>query len=390
MKRMLLTILLLSLAATAVTYADGTLSLDYQLMNTVLRTRTINTGGPYWGYAVSGTAGLSYRSTGNAKVKGELSFDLNFPEMDLSGTGTMIPLITLEKAYIKARFPEFRLTAGKTRLSWGDGFIFNSGDIIFGSITPYVDLTASEVRSETEWMVSVNVPLGRFSFVEALVVPPETSTEKMIGDLTGASAGGRIYTTIGGLKVESGYIYKGTDAYHQVYFGLQGNFGADWYAAGSVAIPSPGSSLSAEELGEESFNLSFGLFYLQQLSRISSMAFRLEGLVMPFHRWEESDPDDPGTLPTYGLLLYPEVSYIPSDTVNLSLRSILSPIDLSAQMTAGITWNVFQGFSLIGYTTCNLGDSTDTFAWNKDAGLWNTNSDYIDGFALSVGLSYIY
>ncbi len=389
MKRLLLTILLLSLAATAAIYADGTLSLDYQLMNTVLRTRTIS-GEPYWGYAVSGAAGLSYRSTGNAKVKGELSFDLNFPEMDLTGTGTMIPLITLDKAYIKARFPEFRLTAGKTRLSWGDGVIFNSGDIIFGSITPYVDLTASEIRSETEWIVSVNIPLSRFSFVEALVVPPKISGDKPVGDLTESSVGGRIYTTIGGLKVESGYIYKGTDAYHQVYFGLQGNFGADWYAAGSVAIPSPGSSLSAEELGEESFNLSFGLFYLQQLNRISSMAFRLEGLVMPFHSWTESDPGDLDTLPSYGLLLYPEISYIPSDTVNLSLRSILSPIDLSAQITAGITWNVFQGFSLISYSTCSLGESTDIFPWSKDPDLWRPESDYIDGFALSVGLNYIY
>jgi len=42
MKRILLTILLLSLADTAATYADGTLSLDYQLMNTVLKTRTIS------------------------------------------------------------------------------------------------------------------------------------------------------------------------------------------------------------------------------------------------------------------------------------------------------------------------------------------------------------
>lgn len=388
--------------------AEGSLTMDYQVLNTVMRTRAIDyiyndgsligseVGDAYWGYTTSGTAGMAFKSSGNRNVKAEVSFDFNFPEYDYTGTGYALPIITLDKAYVKARFPLFRLTAGKTRLGWGDGFVFNSGDVIFGSTSPYVDLTASEIRSETKWLTAVNIPLGRFSFIDILAATPEADTAagKLLGDVEDISAGGRIYTKAGGIKIEAGYMLRGDgdESLHRPYLGLQGNLGADWYLAASAALPAEGNPSEDEltESFEESFNISFGLFHLQELNRVSSMTFRLESLVMPYMEWEEQTPADTTEIPDYALLLYPEIVYIPADTVSISLRSIVSPLDASAQITAGVSWNVFQGFSLLGYATINAGEETDTFAFERDDDVWRVGTDSIDGMAFSAGVSYIY
>ena len=393
-------IVLMTAFAITSGWADGDVSLDFTLQNTILRTREIEydtdtgeflgVGDQYWGYGVSGTAGISFKSSGSGNTKGDLSFDFNLPEMEVI-PGAEAPVITLRRAYVKARFPGFRLTAGKTRLGWGDGFVFNSGDVIFGSTSPYVDLTASEVRAETKWLTSLNIPLGRFSFVEALVIPPPTDPAggMIAGDLTRTSGGGRIYTRVGNTKVEAGYMFRGDeeDPLHRPYIGLQGNFGPDWYLAGSVALPVRGDAAS---VAEESFNLSFGLFHLQQLDRIRSLSMRLEGLVMPLQEWEEQGPQAAEDIPVYGLLLYPEIVYIPDTSLQYSVRGLLSPVDLSGQVTLGVSWNILQGFTVNGYLIINAGDSRDTFAWSRETDLWQPQFDYIDGLAVSAGFNYIY
>ena len=387
-KWFLSTVLLILLFAQAAVFAEGLLTMDLSLMNTILKTRDASEN-PYWAYGTSGEADLSFKSSGTSNVKGEVVFKI-------LSTGQLAAL-SLDKAYVKARFPDFRLTAGKTRLSWGDGFVFNSGDVLFGSTSPYVDLTANEVRSDTTWLASANFPLGSFSFLEGVILTPPVSsslTGIALGDVKGVSSGIRLYATLGTLKMESGYVFKGEQtsqsSYHQAYLGFQGNIGPDWYAAGSFALPGPGNTAAASELFEESLNMSFGLFHMYQIDRVRSITMRLEGLIMPFQAWKEQEGFTSATRPLYGVLLYPEIAYIPSDTVNFSLRSIFSPIEMSAQMTAAAAWNVFQGFSLIGYISANIGDPTDTFAWSKDEELWDVTKDSIDGIAASVGVQYRY
>ena len=379
--------------------ADGDVSLDFILQNTILRTRELEyseqgeyqgPGDTYWGYGVTGSAGLSYKSKNTRNVKGDLTFDFNIPEVE-AVPGVETPLISLKRAYIKARFPSFRLTAGKARLGWGDGFVFNSGDVIFGSTSPYVDLTAAEVRDETKWLTAVNIPLGRFSFVEALVLPPpsEPAEGRTVGDISQSSGGGRLYTRLGNTKLETGYMFRGDgdDPVHRPYLGLQGNIGPDWYLAGSLALPIDGDM---EAFIEDTFNISFGLFHLQQLNRVQSLSMRLEALILPFRKWEEKVPENVDDIPVYAVLVYPELTYIPADTIQYSLRAVISPVDLSAQITAGSSWNVFQGFTLNGFLTMNAGESRDTFSWSREKSVWRQDSDYIDGIAVAAGFQYIY
>ncbi|MBI9100914.1 MAG: hypothetical protein JEY99_00755 [Spirochaetales bacterium] len=398
---------LLLFGAAVFLFAEGSLTMDFSIMNTAMRTRAVTLeipvgetmpvatiGDSYWGLGTSGSAGMAFKSSGNRNVKAEVSFDFNFPEQEYGGAS--IPIITLDRAYVKARFPVLRLTAGKTRLGWGDGFVFNSGDVIFGSTSPYVDLTASEIRTETDWMTAINIPFGRFSFLEGLIMTPEADADagKYFGEIQDLSAGGRIYTKVGGIKVEAGYMFRGNSdsPLHRPYLALQGNLVIDWYLSGSVALPAS-LNASQEEIEDglkDSFNISGGLFHIQELNRVSSMTFRIESLVMPFMAWEESSPATTAEIPTYGLLLYPEILYLPSDTLSLSLRSVVSPIDISAQITAGGSWNIFQGFSILGYATINAGEKSDTFAIDRSNGVWRAGTDIVDGYAFSLGVSYIY
>jgi len=386
------TILLFLMAAVPFLLADNNISVDMELYDTVMKTKNYS-GESYWAYMMAGKAAISFKSTGNRNVRADLAGDIIFP--DSSG----IPVFFIRKAYIKSKFPGFRLTLGKTRLGWGDGFVFNSGDVIFGSTSPYVNLTGSEMRTDTAWLSSVNYPLGRFSFIEGLVVAPET-TASGLGEIKDSGAGFRLYTKAGGIKIETGYYFDGTDktyditytnakealdinALHRPYISLQGNIGPDWYVNSSVAIPLSNSNI-LESIVKDTFNISLGLFHVMEIGYNNSISFRLESVVLPYLNWSENA----GITGSYAMLIYPEITLGLGSTVSLSLRSIISPIDLSAQITSGLSWNIFEGFNLISYATVNAGDGNDTFSWNKSD--WMPGVDSIDGISMMAGVSFIY
>lgn len=407
MVRRFLPVLLLILAAAPFISAENSFTVNMELYNTVLRSRETDwtdplnpvVGDSYWAYGFAGKAALSFEPKRNRNVKADLALDFNFP--DLSG----IPVITLQKAYVKARFPSFRLTAGKTRLGWGDGFVFNSGDVVFGSISPDVSLVGSEIRTDTAWLTSFNVPLGRFSFVEALIKAPDMiysgTTPVGLGKAEDLGAGGRIYTKLGGIKLEAGYFFDGTDivdydlshtvavesydidCFHRPYFSIQGNLGADFYLSSSVALPGNYGDILAET-AQYTWNISFGLFHLIEVGYDNSLTLRLESVFLPFRDWKE----DEGVSGSYAVLLYPEIAFAYGQSMNFSVRSIFSPIDLSAMITGGFSWNIFEGFNLLAYANFLAGDGNDTFSWSKD--IWVPGVDSVDGVSFLAGVQYIY
>lgn len=434
--RIITAALLIAAAAMPLT-AEGTLSMELGINNLLLQTRGTSSGDKYIGWMTTGSGAFSFKSEGSKNVKADLAFSFSAPELDLGAAAggpageLMMPVLSLDRAYVKTRFPWFRVTAGKTRVGWGDGFVFNSGDVIFGSTDTAVDLTAAEIRTDTQWLAAVNIPLGRFSFIECVMLPPETDAAAgySIGRIDKMSGGVRVYSKLVDIKMEAGYFFDQTGeeapaagttsagdwsaARHKPYAALQGNLFADWYLASSVALPVAGSVSDADfqTAAEDSFNISGGLFYLHQLNSVSSLTFRLEGLYRPFMSWEEinrssadsgaadsgaadSGAADSGSaadnLPVYALLLYPELGWTPADTVNLSARAIWSPVDKSAMITAGGGWNIFEGFDLSAFAVFNAGDPDDSFAWDKDDELWLAGTDMVDGFAVVVGINYIY
>jgi len=369
--------------------ADSNVSMNMELYNTVYR------GLDDWYYAGSGKAALNVKSARNPNVQGHM--EVEFFPMDLIGGGAVssVPLLNLKRAYVRARFPGFRMTLGKSRLAWGEGIVFNSGDILFGSMNPVLDLTDEELRSDTAWLTSVNIPLGNFAFAEAVVMPPSFNLADLsepIGDISKSSAGGRLYFKVLDTKVECGYLYKGEQKVdadvigHRPYISLQGNIGPDWYLSSSAAFPT--DAQQSEGAGgdwEESWNISFGLFHMQEINRNNTLNMRLETLWFPYQNWEDQGERDS----IYGVYLYPELTWTQGSSVFYSLQSVISPFDGSAMITGGAGWNIFQGFYLLGYVTVLAGEETDTFAWDRGSE-WIAGQDVMNGISMMTGVRYKY
>ncbi len=387
--RIIFMIFFLAVSALFVS-AESKSEFDLELYNTIYRMDdNIYMAG-------HGNAGLTFKSQKNRNVKGfiEIDFDPDTASGDKSYTK---PLLELRKAYIKARMLDHRITVGKTRTTWGEGIVFNSGDVLFGSLNPYVDLTEEEKRSETAWMTLTNTPFGSFSFVELIYMPPQTEindedikTSYPGGRIEKSSIGGRVYTRIGGTKLEAGYLYKGqkrteTDPSiktHRPYISLQGNIGPDWSMSASAAIPAEMNPDT--DIIKRSFSCSFSLFQIINLDHDSSLNLRLETLILPWHNWEQQtdlfdNAEDTDLLKAYGIFIYPQIVYNISPGFNISLQSVVSPIDLSAMTTFGSFWNIYQDFEIINYLTFNTGEKSDIFAWG---------SGRMQDIALTTGFRY--
>jgi len=308
-------------------------------------------------------ASLELDSVGNKNVKGYFQIDSFVGE----SIGFDIP-----QAYLKVRLPWFRLTLGKTRVSWGDGFVFNAGDVVFGSMdTISGDLSGSTLRSATAWLGSVYVPLGTFSFLEAVTLPygvpdptKDTLTTSLLAlrdplPLHSVSGGIRGVFKLGRTTLETGYYATGRKpTEHRPYLSLHGHLLVDWNFSAAMAIPQFDTDW---EQWDDYLGVSAGLFHMINLGLNRSLSFRLEGALRPGGDWEEI----PGGA-DYALVLFPELSFSPGDTVSLQLRSLISPVDRSALNLFSVSWNIYQGLTIFSYLSLPAGDGNDQYRWDQD------------------------
>jgi hypothetical protein len=295
---------------------------------------------------------LDFIAAGNDNVKGEL---------ELEGDGSNDPTFSVKRAYIKVRFPAFRMAIGKTRVSWGDGFFFNAGDVIFGSLSLTSSLLENVLRDTTDFMAEAYVPFDKFSFLEALVLPNPVwkPTGPLPVEVSHMSYGGRIVGRLFDTKLEAGYLYNGNDATNHPYVSFQGNLALDWNLSASCSIPIDAPDF---ENWETTIAITTGLFYMTTLPDSGSISFRLESAIRPYGAWAESTS-------TYGIYFYPEISYAQSDTLSYLLRALISPVDGSGVVFGGAYWNIYQGFTIGFLTSVMFGDENDTFGWGKPGDL---------------------
>jgi hypothetical protein len=317
-----------------------------------------------------------FKSKGNQNVKAQFQIDLF-----LMGTEevTEIPIVLLDipRAYIKVRFPGFRTTLGKTRVSWGDGFLFNAGDVIFGGMSLPADISQTELRDETDLFATVYIPLGRFSFIETVFLPnPEVTGVGPSVDIGKVSAGGRLYFEVkqAATAFETGYLYKGEENLHLPYLSLHGHLLVNWNLSASCTIPQTNPDPDSVA---ESLVLSCGLFHMIGLEGDSTLNLRFEAAIQPLQSWKEKPAAES---PVYGLYLYPEIVYAPDSTLSYQLRSIISPIDGSVIAFGGLNWNMYQGFT-IGFMISGMaGDNDDHFGWGRDGDInFTITAEYIFG-----------
>jgi hypothetical protein len=307
---------------------------------------------------------LNVDSVGNKNVKAYLQ---------LESWITDTVNFDVPRAYIKVRFPWFRLTLGKTRVSWGDGFVFNAGDVVFASMgTISDDLFAETLRDETAWLVALNLPVGPFSFFEAVFLPYDPlglgdSSHPVSGGVRGAFKLDRLKTT-----VEAGYLVSRPYWEHRPYISLHGHLLVDWNLSASMAIPIDNPQWRQ---WDEWIGISAGMFHLVNLGLNRTLSFRLEAAIRPGAEWEEASA---GT--DYGLFLFPEIAFSPTDTLSLQLRSFVSPVDQSALFMVGGNWNVYQGLDVFSYLTFMAGE------WKKDF----FSLDQEGSVSWTAGLEFVY
>lgn len=401
MKKVLITLLLLAMTITL--FGETSLSLDIRFFQTVYR----GMDNEIYGQS-NGTVGVNFRSTGNSDVKGELQLEY-IPMNEFSGLGEMAVFMgapfSLKKASIKVRFPGLRVTLGKTRVGWGEGSVFNSGDVLFGSLSPLVDLTQDEARTDTAWLTMVRWSPGGRTWVEAIYMPPspqlliDEATDSInyhVPDITHSSKGLRLVTEILDTTVEVGYLYKGETkvfgdvAGHRPYINLHGELYFDLYGSVSMAIP-------YEELDWENsrgtLNISAGMFRQFQLWYDGTLSTRLELIVFPYQKWEvpEGGLDLQSGTESYGLFLYPEFNLAIGRNWNIPLMAMISPIDQSAKVTTGFSWQVYQGLSFLGYGVFELGEEGDVFAWDRSGNPGPSDHDSsTNGWSAMLGMQYIF
>ena len=375
-----LTVLVL-LAAVFPAAADSETRVNMELYSTAYR------GQNDWYFTGTGKADIRVASTGNRNMRAEAAVE--FYPVDLSGGSSVadVPAMSLKRLWFKANFPEWRLTAGKTKLAWGNGFVFNSGDILFGSLTPYLDFTQSTVRDDTAFLTAFNIPTGRFSYIEGVLLPPSVVYDSGTGSIDvqtidRTSGDARVFFRVGGWRLETGYLYKGdakvaTDLLgHRPYFSFHGHLGVDMYGSVSLAggydpqLTGDQHRDSWEEISK-TINFSYGIFHQFQTGYDSTLTLRFETLVLPWQNWSARDYQEviDGTAGYYGIMLYPEVTWMLRNTWFVGAQSVISPVDASAQITTSFGWNVFQGFTLIGYFVVNTGGEESLFAWDR-SGAW--------------------
>ncbi len=263
-------------------------------------------------------AELDLRSAPDPHVRGRLQLRATAldPAEDADGEDVLLELL---RASASVRLPvggrNLTLTAGRARLTWGDGQVFNAGDTINGARAATLDLTDETLRDETVWLAAARLPLGRFSFLEAVALPSVSS-----GAWWEQTAGGRIQGQIAGVKSELSYLQRGADEAADVALSLQGNIVIDVYTATSATMMH----------SEVDWVSSVGVYHLGTVGR-GDWSIRIEGLV----DWQEED-----------VLLYPELTWSPSPLFTVFGRSEILPDGNESRSGLGVRWDPATGMTL--------------------------------------------
>ncbi|MFW5727659.1 MAG: hypothetical protein ACOCW5_03655 [Spirochaetia bacterium] len=360
-----------------------------------------------WLHYGAGSASLKIDQTGNRNVRSQ--FELSAAVIP-SSTG-IDSVQAVSRAYGKFRFQPYRGVIGKAPFSWGEGLIFNAADEIFGRGTG-VNLMQQEFDDPTAWITSFSRYFGPFSFVELLMNPGLAEVDKSAdtdaepAGIEETRAGLRLVGKPGGIKLEGGYLFDGRgsagtggemgaggpslqagDYFHRLYLSLQGNLWLDWHFSSSLELPDPDhiadslpDALWAGQL------YTAGVYSMIPVGYDDTLSFRVETRVYPAGTWSQDHSSD---YPDYGIFGYSELSYDFGSGFSLLGRGLLSPLDLSARLTPGFSWNLFQGFTLLGFATVQTGEPLDTYAWEAKNTNGTTDSAS-SGLAIQLGCSITY
>jgi len=339
MKRIVLVVVIAVVLSTSA-FASLDITSELSLMNTLMLDSSDNLS-----YIQSGNALVTLSSSGYKNIKADIAVNVGFNSLELS------PTASLDRLTLKARFPNFRILMGKTRLDWGEGELFNAGNVLFEDVTSDIPLMNDSLVLLREWLAAFTYPISSFSFLEgAIIVPQSGKPDEIKGGL-------RYYNSEGNMKYEGGARVDKESLIP--YVSIMGSIGIDASLSASVAIPFD----SDENIIKESVTFSSSIFHIFSFLNQDTLSLRLEGLYSPYK--------------DISIFLYPSIQYQLSNGMVFSLKSIICPIDVSASVSAGTIWNIFEGLVISGFVNSNIGEVDDTFSFN-------------DAITISIGLSSLF
>lgn len=240
---------------------------------------------------VTGRAGLI---AGTSAVKSELRFDL---------TNLPAPAATLNRAWVKFRFPGLRVTTGLGRVAWGPGFVYVPGDLLFDSTGSDVNFSSEELRSAGTWLADAWVSLGDEAFVEMAALKDTAAL--------------RVSAAPGGVTLEAAAAWNQTLKKATAAVSTQVHLGFDWYA-----------TLREDASG------AVGAFGMVDLGEGYTLTTRHEALLR--------SPDPVTTLRTYH-----DGGLASADGWSVTARTLYSAADANPwTMSAEARWNPLQNLTL--------------------------------------------
>lgn len=178
---------------------------------------------------VSGWAGLT---GGTRDVKSEVR---------VGYTSLPLPALSLQRAWVKFRFPGVRFTTGLGRLAWGPGFVLVPGDLLFDSLGTNPDFNADELRTQGAWLGAAWLALGDEAFAEAAVLKD--------------AAGLRVSAAPLGVTLEAAGAWDRRTETGKAALSTQFHAGLDWYATVRQDFSHARLSLDQTSTGAGAFGL---------------------------------------------------------------------------------------------------------------------------------------
>lgn len=291
--------------------------------------------------------------SGNRNLKGELEVQGVFPVSSAEPPSLSDSSLSVSKAYLKARFDDIRLTAGKAPISWSDGLVFNAGDRVLDISMANTELAASEISDTYLFQNTVSWYFSGFSFLEGILLPGSSLNTDSAEFAAGAR--GQFIPGSGGssVKLESGALFQDTggNGSLRAYASVQGNLEVDYFLG---VYSSASLEKNFTDQVYRNMGITTGFYTSIPIGFRDMISIRAEGEILPDGIWEKRD-NGLEENSYYGLQLYTDISYPADSSMDLMLRSMISPIDLSALLIPGVIWKPMEGFSLIGTASLALG-----------------------------------
>lgn len=284
------------------------------------------------------------------------------PELRLSWTTWPDTAFTLDRAWVKFRFPGLRGTLGLGRIGWGPALVLNPADLLFDSTSLMSSLAGDELRSAGKWLADCWIALGDESFVEALAVVPDPQLIGPTGfqvavpaEISHLAGGLRASGGSGALSSEFATVLDGQAGVLRTAVSVQFHAGLDWYLSGKLTVPATAGIAVADDDFLQAGAGGFGVFDLGEGLGLST---RHEVLVRPRLDWTRKSASG-----NWALVTYHDLGLTLPDSWSATLRCLLSPLEPSALLAAELGWAPLQGLRFRLGAAFRLGGAGTTWAW---------------------------